>query len=59
MLRENVKDELAAVDDLARNYFLDVSHLARRQLSVDDQGGAMLLLHCAAYFVELALPDER
>ena len=29
------------------------------QMYIEDQGGAMFLLHCAAYFVELALPDER
>ena len=59
VLGENIKDELAAVDDLTRNDLFDVAHLARSKVRVENKSAAVRLLYFLRYFFKLAGTDKR
>ena len=57
-LREDVEDELAAVDDLHLQRAFEVALLRRRQRVVEDDDVGAALLHQRAHLLNLARADE-
>ena len=57
--REDVEDQLGAVDHLALGRLLQVAHLCRREVVVEDDHLRLALLDEQHQFFELALADER
>ena len=56
--REDVEDQLGAVDDLRLERLLEVAHLRRREVVVEDDQVGLALLDQRLQLLELALAEE-
>ena len=59
MPRENIQDELRAVDDAALGEFFDVALLHGRKIAIENNKGRVMRDGFGANFVKFAAPDER
>src|SRR5216683_652647 len=59
MPRENIQDQLSAIDDAARRVFFDIALLHRRKVAIENNQRSVFGIGFSQNFIELAAADER
>src|SRR5712671_6404845 len=59
MPRENIQDQLSAIDDTARRVLFDIALLHRRKVAIENNQRSVFGIGFGQNFIELAAADER